>query len=256
MSLNQCVAMRLTRLCVMQKDGSGRANSHSRSRPHPAPPVRGRGQPVDRRQQRKLLRQEKKKENQSRHHRQLQRAHQDAAADHDTEEDDDDEDDDGGDDGDGSGGDDDARTVTVQRPQEELKSILKKPTKKRKADLREPEGKDEEAEAEPAAKKRLGKGVRDRLAQDDAEIAYLEKKLRLTSKKKRADSQPSLGDETLDFLLAGLKDDYLDDRSERAVRENLLIARPAVPSEDHRSDDGSDGPDAFEGFSEIGRAHV
>ena len=136
--------------------------------------------------------------------------------------------------------------MTVQRPQEALKSILKKP-RKRKGGLRESE---EEAEAEPAAKKRLGKSVRDRLAQDDAEIAYLEKRLKITSKKKKG-CQPSLGDETLDFLLAGLKDDYLDDRPERAARENLLAATSAVSSgEDHGSDDGSDGPDAFEGFSD------
>ena len=244
--------MRLTRLGsgFCQKDGSGRTNSHSRSRPRPTLPTRGRGggrrQPVDRRQRRALLRQEKKKEKQSRHR---QPAHQDTLG-HDADDDedgDDGDDDDDNDDKDGYNDNDDAPTVTVQRLQEAPKSILKKP-RKRKGSLRESE--EEEAEAVPAAKKRLGKSVRDRLAQDDAEIAYLEKKLKITSKKKKG-CQPSLGDETLDFLLAGLKDDYLDDRPERAARENLLAAASAVPSgEGHGSDDGSDSPDAFEGFSD------
>lgn len=69
---------------------------------------------------------------------------------------------------------------------------------------------------EPAPKKSLSKGVLDKLAQDDAEIAYLEKKLKIKNKK----VPKAFGDDGLDFLLEGLESNYLDDRKDRAARKN------------------------------------
>jgi nucleolar MIF4G domain-containing protein 1 len=95
---------------------------------------------------------------------------------------------------------------------EEKKSILKADTKstKRKATA-EPEDK--------PAKKKISKAILDKLAEDEAEIAYLEKKLKIKGGKKK-----SMGDDMLDFLLDGLKDDYLDDRAEQAEEYNRKAA--------------------------------
>jgi nucleolar MIF4G domain-containing protein 1 len=102
---------------------------------------------------------------------------------------------------------------------EPLKSILK-PTLKRKATGEEPEP---ETKSELPKKKTLSKGVRDRLAQDEAEIEYLEKKLKIKNKK----IPTSFEEDGLDFLLGDLKDDYLDSRLQKVVwinrTENLTF---------------------------------
>lgn len=79
--------------------------------------------------------------------------------------------------------------------------------------------------------------MRDKLAQDEAEIAYLERKLKIKDKK----LPKGFEEEGLDWLLDGLKDDYLDDRQERAAKANKRAR--ASPEED-----GEDGEESGSGF--------
>ncbi|KAA8906674.1 hypothetical protein FN846DRAFT_890121 [Sphaerosporella brunnea] len=122
---------------------------------------------------------------------------------------------------------------TKEAAPEKPKSILKK----RKA-TEEPI----EEEEEPP-KKKLSKAVQDRLAQDDAEIEYLERKLKIKGKK----VPKSFEDDGLDFLLEGLKDNYLDDRKEKAKRINererkmeKLMEESEEESDDEEGDEDDD----------------
>jgi nucleolar MIF4G domain-containing protein 1 len=111
------------------------------------------------------------------------------------------------------------------------KSILKKPTKRKVEEL-------EEEPREPARKKKsLSKGVLDKLAQDNAEIEYLEKKLKIKNKK----TPKGFEDDGLDFLLDGLKDNYFDDRAERAREINAKQRNMDFGSEEENVDDDEDG---------------
>ncbi|KAI9751110.1 MAG: Ubiquinone biosynthesis protein coq9, mitochondrial [Chaenotheca gracillima] len=100
----------------------------------------------------------------------------------------------------------DAAQVIRPQPQEDaarngdakpLKSILKKSTQ-----TVEPRSR-QKAPQSPSPPPRISKGVQDRLAQDDHEIAELEKKLGIKGKKKLP---KSFEDEGLDLLLDGLDD--------------------------------------------------
>ena len=125
------------------------------------------------------------------------------------------------------------------------KSILKKPTKRKAERL-------EEESQKPASKKKsLSKGVLDKLAQDDAEIEYLEKKLKIKNKK----IPKGFEDDGLDFLLDGLKDDYFDDRAERAREINAKQRKVDFGSEEENVDDNEEGDDdecdQLDGVSDI-----
>jgi nucleolar MIF4G domain-containing protein 1 len=108
------------------------------------------------------------------------------------------------------------------------KSILKK----RKA----PSANEEPTHEEEPPKKKINKAVQDRLAQDDAEIEYLEKKLKIKNKK----VPKSFNDDGLDFLLEGLDQDFLDDRKEKAKRINERKRKMMEGSEDEEDSDEGD----------------
>lgn len=117
------------------------------------------------------------------------------------------------------------------------KPILKpSKTSKRKADD------DSDADSAPAKKKSaLSKGILDKMAQDDAEIALLEKRLKMKGKK----IPKAFEDDGLDFLLEGLDQDYLDDRKEKAAKKNKADKKAAKKYEESEDseDDEDDGLD-------------
>lgn len=70
----------------------------------------------------------------------------------------------------------------------------------------------EKEEEEP--RPHIRKAIKDKLAEDNAEISYLEKKLKIKNKKLPSSFQ----DDGLDFLLEGLDDDFLGDEKVRATK--------------------------------------
>lgn len=103
------------------------------------------------------------------------------------------------------------------------KSILKK-TKpmKRKA---------EEEDEEPRPD--IRRAVKDRLAEDDAEISYLEKKLKIKGKKLPSSFQ----EDGLDFLMEGLDEDFLVGEKIRATKRQKAWEKKSEPAEEDQSDD-------------------
>lgn len=75
----------------------------------------------------------------------------------------------------------------------------------------------EEEEEEP--RPHIRKAVKDKLAEDNAEISYLEKKLKIKNKKLPSSFQ----DDGLDFLLEGLDDDFLGDGEVRATKRRKAV---------------------------------
>lgn len=104
------------------------------------------------------------------------------------------------------------------------KSILKK-TKpvKRKAE------EDEDEEPRP----HIRRAVKDRLAEDDAEISYLEKKLKIKGKKLPSSFQ----EDGLDFLMEGLDEDLLVSEKIKATKRRKTLEKKLEPEEDDQSDD-------------------
>ncbi|KAI5779317.1 hypothetical protein EDC01DRAFT_780202 [Geopyxis carbonaria] len=157
-----------------------------------------------------------------------------------------DEDDEDGDDGLGSAAEEATpppapaprSTKKIEAETKSTKSILKTATKSSKRKALEDES---DEEPQPRKKKSLSKGVQDKLAEDHAEVAYLEKKLKIKNKK----TPKSFAEDGLDFLLEGLKDDYLDDRAEKAVKINKRDRRLDFEddSDDEEMSDEDDGLD-------------
>ena len=124
-------------------------------------------------------------------------------------------------------------------PKAKAKAKPSKPAKRKFVD--EPPSEDEPARKKPS------KAVLDKMAQDDAEIAALEKKLKIKSGK----VPKSMQDDGLDFLLEGLKDSYLDDEKKKAKKEKLDAkktkkARAMIEDsedEEHSEDNEDDGMD-------------
>ncbi|KAI5792303.1 hypothetical protein FPQ18DRAFT_367373 [Pyronema domesticum] len=180
-----------------------------------------RGPPVDRKTARKQQRDEKKNK------RIARRGQRGGQQDDDDDDDDDEEEDYRGGRGGGRGRQEEVDPFDISDPSdiEELMARASKPAKKEKkaekpakeekksilkADTKSTKRK---ATAEPEdkpAKKKVSKAILDKLAEDEAEIAYLEKKLKIKGGKKKR-KKKSMGDDMLDFVLGGLKDDYLDD---------------------------------------------
>jgi len=150
--------------------------------------------------------------------------------------------------------------VDEPEPREGKKEKKEKKTAKRKA-------MDDLGDESAPQKKRPSKAVLDRIAQDEAEIAFLEKKLKIKSKK----VPKAFEEDGLDFLLDGLKDDYLDDPQEPVKNKRKVKVEVPVEEEEEESHDedgemedmsdggglgdgdgGSDGEDDFEGFSDSG----
>jgi len=115
------------------------------------------------------------------------------------------------------------------------KSILKKP-------------KPETVEAD---KRFMRRAVKDKLAQDDAQIAALEKKLKIKDKK----LPKAFIDDGLDFLLEGLDS---EDGLRGVKRKRSQLPEPESESEEGTDDDGtgpaySDSEEEFKGFGDDGK---
>ena len=96
----------------------------------------------------------------------------------------------------------------------------------------------EEDEPGKPAKKHLSKGVKDKLEQDDMEVSFLEKKLKIKNKK----VPKAFEEDGLDFLLEGLEDNYLEDKPGKKIKKEKK--KPTYEIED--SSDEEDG-----GFDDI-----
>lgn len=116
---------------------------------------------------------------------------------------------------------------TEESPKQ-LKSILKK-TKPMKQKI--------EKEKEP--RPHIRKAVKDRLAEDDAEISYLEKKLKIKGKK----LPPSFQEDGLDFLMEGLDEDFLASEEIRSTKKPKTLKKMPEPEEEDQSDDMEPGDD-------------
>lgn len=123
------------------------------------------------------------------------------------------------------------------------KSILKK-TKpvKRKTE--------EEEEEEP--RPHIRKAIKDRLAEDDAEISYLEKKLKIKGKKLPSSFQ----EDGLDFLMEGLDEDFLASGEIRATKRRKTLKKKSEVEDDQNDDmgldsDESDGEDNTDGLDDL-----
>lgn len=89
----------------------------------------------------------------------------------------------------------------------------------------------EEEDEEP--RPHIRKAVKDRLAEDDAEINYLEKKLKIKGKKLPSSFQ----EDGLDFLMEGLDEDLLVSEKIKATKRRKTLEKKLEPEEDDQSDD-------------------
>lgn len=105
----------------------------------------------------------------------------------------------------------------------QLKSILKK-TKPVKLKT-EPQG--------PQPRPHIRQAVKDKLAEDDAEISYLEKKLRIKSKKLPSSFQ----EDGLDLLIEGLDEDFLGSEKVRVTKKRRTLGVEQEEQEEDRSGD-------------------
>lgn len=134
-----------------------------------------------------------------------------------------------------------SRPITIENP---VKSISKQPMQ----DAAPPSKK---ATRSPSPQ-RISRGVKDKLAEDDAEIAALEKRLGLKGKKKKLPK--SFEEDGLDVLLDGLDDGLVDDRKRKrnedeAWLESKRRKRGARPVAKSGEDDGQEGSE--DGMSDI-----
>jgi len=157
-----------------------------------------------------------------------------------------------------------SKSSKSKKPEPELEPKKEKMEKAKTAKRLAIEDLDDESAPQ---KKKPNKAVLDRIAQDEAEIAFLEKKLKIKSKK----VPKAFEEDGLDFLLDGLKEDYLGDLGEPAKKKGKAKTKVEVPVDeeddvsddedeeiDDMSGDGSEGDDNdlgsgeddFEGFSD------
>ncbi|PUU76417.1 hypothetical protein B9Z19DRAFT_256614 [Tuber borchii] len=143
------------------------------------------------------------------------------------------------------------KEMKEERSEPALKSILKKPKPVSKA-------RDEEEEEVWEPKPVLRRAVREKLEQDDMEIEYLEKKLKIKGKFPKA-----FQEDGLDFLLEGLDgidgDEAVQSKSNERARESKLGLRRGGHRQEEESeeedkepdDEGEDAEDMDEDTSEI-----
>lgn len=94
-----------------------------------------------------------------------------------------------------------------------------------------------EKEKEP--RPHIRKAVKDRLAEDDAEISYLEKKLKIKGKKLPSSFQ----EDGLDFLMEGLDEDFLASEKIRSTKRRKTLEKKPEPEEEDQSDGMEPGDD-------------
>ncbi|RPB12932.1 hypothetical protein P167DRAFT_558549 [Morchella conica CCBAS932] len=85
-----------------------------------------------------------------------------------------------------------------------------------------------EEKDETSSRPHIRRAVKDKLAEDDAEISALEKKLKIKSKKLPASFQ----EDGLDFLMEGLDEDFLAEREGGAKRRKTAKAKAEPEPED------------------------
>ncbi|KAG9606786.1 hypothetical protein KCV01_g5527, partial [Aureobasidium melanogenum] len=116
-------------------------------------------------------------------------------------------------------------------------------------------------EDSPPPPARISRAVKDRLAQDDAEIAALEKKLGIKSTKR----SKAFADDGLDDLLEGLDDDEEEDgpkrkrsddddwlrQKRRKVSQAAVADEPSEEDEEEEDEDMSGDEDEFDGLDDI-----
>jgi nucleolar MIF4G domain-containing protein 1 len=129
--------------------------------------------------------------------------------------------------------------LKVEEPKDKPKSILKK-TKQDDKNIST-----SSKVRSPSPPPRISRAVRDKLAEDDDEIAALEKKLGLKGKKKLPQA---FADDGLDELLAGLdgdsEDDLGDKKRKRSEEDDWLAAKrrkaQGLPAQEEEEDDDED----------------
>ncbi|KAH0607636.1 uncharacterized protein H6S33_002670 [Morchella sextelata] len=135
-----------------------------------------------------------------------------------------------------------AKPKKKKEEEEKPKSILKKT--KRPETRAAVEEKDETSSSRP----HIRRAVKDKLAEDDAEISALEKKLKIKSKKLPASFQ----EDGLDFLMEGLDEDFLAEREGGAKRRKTAKAVPEPePEEMDISDEESGEEDEEDRLDDI-----
>lgn len=143
--------------------------------------------------------------------------------------------------------------------EEEGAASGKKSSKKSKKKEPESESEDEAEHKKSKKHSNLSKGVKDKLEQDEAEIAYLEKKLGIKGNK----TPKSFDEDGLDFLLEGLDKDFLsgDDDEEEAGGDELAAYRrekaakrkanmEAENEEEENESDEDDMSDGLDGLAD------
>jgi len=127
------------------------------------------------------------------------------------------------------------KEMKEKRSEPALKSILKKPKLVSKA-------KDEEVEEVWEPKPVLRRAVREKLEQDDMEIEYLEKKLKIKGKFPKG-----FQEDGLDFLLEGLdgidRDEAVQSKSNERARESRLGLRKSEHRQEEESEEEDKEPD-------------
>lgn len=89
-----------------------------------------------------------------------------------------------------------------------------------------------EKEKEKEPRPHIRKAVKDRLAEDDAEISYLEKKLKIKGRKLPSSFQ----EDGLDFLMEGLDEDFLASEKIRSTKRRKTLEKNTEPEEEDQSD--------------------
>lgn len=97
---------------------------------------------------------------------------------------------------------------------------------------------EEEEEEEP--RPHIRKAIKDRLAEDDAEISYLEKKLKIKGKKLPSSFQ----EDGLDFLMEGLDEDFLASGEIRATNRRKTLEKKSELEDDQSDDMGLDSDES------------
>lgn len=92
----------------------------------------------------------------------------------------------------------------------------------------------------------IRKAVKDKLTEDDAEISYLEKKLKIKGKKLPSSFQ----EDGLDFLMEGLDEDFRANEKVRATKRRKTEEKETEPEDDQGYDMGPEDMENYESGNE------
>ncbi|KAI5846467.1 hypothetical protein DFP73DRAFT_623875, partial [Morchella snyderi] len=104
-----------------------------------------------------------------------------------------------------------------------------------------------EEKDDTSSRPHIRRAVKDKLAEDDAEISALEKKLKIKSKKLPASFQ----EDGLDFLMEGLDEDFLAEREGGAKRRKTAKPEPEPEEMDISDEESGEEDDEEDGLDDI-----